>query len=61
MRWPRWLRRDGKVAKAKAEQAQAKLREVKRLTPVYERIAQGVELPPEEFAARVAQAFRRPL
>lgn len=55
--WPR-RRRNGD-AQAAAEQ-EAKLRAAQRMGPVYEALAPLVaELPDEEFAERVARAFRR--
>lgn len=61
MRWRWWRRQPNGAAKAAAE-AEAKLRNVQRLTPMYERMAERMaELPDDEFAERVAQAFRRRL
>lgn len=58
MRWP-WRRRATGAAKARAE-AEARLRATERLTPIYEQWARHLaELPDEEFAERVARAFRR--
>lgn len=58
MRWLWWRDRNG-AAKARAE-AEAKLRATQRLTPVYEQMARHMaDLPDDEFAARVSQAFRR--
>lgn len=55
--WPR-RRRNGD-ARAAAEQ-EAKLRAAQRMTPVYEKLAPLVaDLSDEEFAERVAKAFRR--
>lgn len=58
MRWP-WRRDRNGAAEARAN-AEAKLRATKRMTPVVKKLADRVaDLPPEEFADRVAQAFRR--
>ena len=60
MRWP-WRRRrpNGEAAKAKAE-ALARLRFTQAMTPAYERMADHIaDLTDEEFAERVARAFRR--
>ena len=58
MRWP-WRRDRNGAAEARAK-AEAKLQATKRMTPVYERLAERVaDLPDDEFADRVAKAFRR--
>jgi hypothetical protein len=58
MRW-RWRRRPTNgAAKAKAE-AEARLRATQRLTPAVEQMARHLaDLPDDEFADRVARAFR---
>lgn len=60
MRLPEWLFRwgDGE-AKARRAAAEAKQRRAKRMTPIYERIAEtmAAELPPHELAARMRRAF----
>lgn len=49
--------RAASVARAEAE---AKLRATQRMTPAVERMADRLaDLPDEEFAERVARAFRR--
>ncbi len=67
MRWRwRWPRRHTNgtaalraIAEAKQREAEAKQRQAERETPRYLREAEAVaKLPPDEFAARVAAAFR---
>lgn len=59
MKWRWWRRTPNGAAKAAAE-AEARLRATQRLTPVYEQMARHLaDLPDDEFAARVSQAFRR--
>jgi hypothetical protein len=58
MRWPWSHHRSNGAARARAE-AEARLRASERLTPVYERMAPHLaRLPAEEFAERIARAFR---
>lgn len=58
-RW-RWWRRNGREAERARAEAEARLRAARRLTPVVEGLAdQLANLPPDEFAELVAQAFRR--
>jgi len=58
MRWP-WRRDRNGAAEVRAK-AEAKLRATKRMTPIVEKLADRVaELPDDEFADRVARAFRR--
>ena len=66
--WRRKREHNGEVAKAHAEadrqrrlreEQEAKLRRDQRMTPLYERMADSLaELPDDEFAERVARAFR---
>jgi hypothetical protein len=58
--WLRWRRHsNGTAAKAAAESA-ARLRSARRDTPVIEAMAKRLaDLPDDEFAARVSDAFRR--
>lgn len=58
MTWWGWWRRNRVAKKAQAEQAEAQLRQVQRATPQIERIAGRMSIPDEEFADRVADAFR---
>ena len=59
-----WWRRDHNgheneaAAKARAD-AEARERAAKRMTPLVEQLAQHVDLSMEEFAERIAEAFRR--
>lgn len=55
MKWRGWRRKDD--AKAQAEQAEAKLRAVRRATARIEQVA-GKTIPDDEFADMVADAFR---
>lgn len=58
MRWP-WRRDLNGSAKIRAD-AEAKERATKRLTPMYEQMADRLaDLSDEELVARVARAFRR--
>ena len=64
MRWPRWLtrRRNGHAEEVREirEAAEKKLAATQHMTPIVERMAPRVaKLPPDEFAERVAKAFRR--
>jgi DNA-binding transcriptional regulator YiaG len=61
VRWLRWFVRapDGH-AKEVREEAEKKLAAAQHMTPIVERAARRVaKLPPDEFADRVAEAFRR--
>jgi hypothetical protein len=58
MRWP-WRRRNGSARKARAD-AEAQLRAAKQATPLVERLADRMsEMPADEFAHLVAEAFGR--
>jgi len=58
MRWP-WQRHVNGSAEARRKAEQERDR-TKRMTPVVERLAERVaDLPDDEFADRVAKAFRR--
>lgn len=60
MSWlSRLLRWGGEEGKAQLAVAEARQHRTKRMTPVYERIAESMaaELPPEELAARVRRAL----
>jgi hypothetical protein len=62
VRWWPFRRRNGRVTAAQREEAADRaLRAAQRLTPRVQRYAAGhmADLPAEEFAERVAQAFRR--
>jgi hypothetical protein len=57
-RWP-WQRDRNGAGRIRAEK-EAEARATKGRTPMYEKLADRVaDLPPEEFAERVARAFRR--
>jgi hypothetical protein len=59
MRW-RWRRRAPNGAAAIRAEKEAEQRATKRATPMVEKLADRVAaLPPDEFADRVARAFRR--
>lgn len=58
MKWWGWWR-VGDGGAARAAKAEARLRRVQRMTPRIEALAEAITLPPEEFADRVARAFRR--
>ena len=58
MKWWPW-RRDADGHQQRAEQAEAELRRVQRMTPAYERLADAVTVDPDEFVERLARAFRR--
>lgn len=63
MSWPWWLRwwsrrRPANGATEKRLELEAKLRKAERETGAVERLADRVaELPPDEFARRIQQAF----
>lgn len=58
MKWWGWWRiRNGKAERA--AQAEENLRRAQRMTPRIEALADAITLPPEEFAERMARAFRR--
>ena len=60
MRWPRWLTRHINGTAAERKAAEEKLAAAQKMTPIVERAARRVaKLPPDEFADRVAEAFRR--
>lgn len=58
MKWWGWWRH-GNGNAARAARAEADLRRVQRMTPRIEALADSISLPDDEFADRVARAFRR--
>ena len=58
MKWWGWWRR-GNGNAARAARAEANLHRVRRMTPRIEELAEAISLPDDEFADRVARAFRR--
>ena len=58
MRWWGWWRSSDDGAD-QAAQAEAKLRRAQRATPRIEQMADKMRLDDDEFADRVARAFRR--
>lgn len=57
----KWWRRNGQDAKHTREKAEREKQRTQRMTPLIEQWAEHLaDLPPEEFADRVRQAFRRP-
>lgn len=60
MRWPWRKRRNGTDAARARSEAEAKLRATRRATPHVERAADRLAaMPADEFAERLAAAFRR--
>lgn len=58
-RWP-WQRRNGTEAKRARAHAEARLRAAKRATPIVEQAADRMgDMPADEFAQLVAEAFGR--
>ena len=59
MRWRFWRRNGRATAQQAADEAEARLRAAKRMTRHVQKMAPAVAgLPAEEFAERVARAFR---
>ena len=56
MKWRGWRHKDH--AKAEAERAEAKLRQVRRATTRIEQIADRQSIPDDEFADMVADVFK---
>lgn len=58
--WSRWRRHANGTAARAAAESKARLNEARRDTPVIEAMARRIaDLPDDEFAARVSNAFQR--